>query len=190
MKRTALGVAAAVLALSGSTAVVHAQNPMSFGIAAGATFPTGDALEGANTGFHGMVTLGMTPAMVPFGVRIDGMYHSIGADDVVGEATGQSVQILGATVNGMFSMPGMMTTSPYLIGGVGFYNQKYKSDQGDSDGQNDFGLNIGIGAKFNLSGFGTFAEVRYHTIFSGSDDDGGVDIGNTNFIPLTFGIMF
>src|SRR5688572_31559865 len=67
MKRTALGVAAAVLALSSSAAVVHAQNPMNFGIAAGATFPTGDALEGGNTGFHGMITLGAMPAMVPFG---------------------------------------------------------------------------------------------------------------------------
>ncbi len=184
MKRTALGVAAAVLALSGSAAVVHAQNPMSFGIAAGATFPTGDALEGANTGFHGMVTLGAMPAMVPFGVRIDGMYNSIGADDFE-DATGQSFQILAATANAVFSMPGMMVTSPYLIGGIGFYNQKYKSDQGDSDGQSDFGINIGIGTKFNLSGFGTFAEVRYHSIFNGDDE-----VGNMTFIPLTFGIMF
>ena len=184
MKRTALGVAAAVLALSGSAAVVHAQNPMAFGIAAGATFPTGDGLEGFNTGFHGMVTLGMTPAMVPFGVRIDGMYHSIGRDDDPG-FTGGSAQILGATVNGMFSMPGMMVTSPYIIGGVGYYNSKFKSDQVDFDAENDFGLNIGIGAKFNLSGFGTFAEVRYHNIFNGDDE-----VGNMAFIPLTFGIMF
>jgi opacity protein-like surface antigen len=184
MKRTALGVAAAVLMLSGSTAVVHAQNPMSFGIAAGATFPTGNALEGANTGFHGMVTLGMTPALVPFGVRIDGMYNSIGFDDAE-DFTGASAQILGANLNGVFSMPGMMVTSPYLIGGVGFYNTKFKSDEGDSEGESDFGLNIGIGAKFSLSGFGTFAEVRYHNIFNGSD---GVD--NMAFIPLTFGIMF
>ena len=188
MKRTALGVAAALLALSGSAAVADAQNPMTFGIAAGATLPTGDALEGGNTGFHGMVTIGAMPALVPFGVRIDGMYNSIGGDDADG-FTGQSVQILGATANAVLSIPGMMVTSPYLIGGVGFYNQKYKSDQGDSDGQNDFGINIGIGAKFNLSGFGTFAEIRYHNIFSGNDDD-GVDIGNTQFIPITFGIMF
>ena len=190
MKRTALGVAAAALMLSGSAAVVHAQNPVSFGIAAGASFPTGDLGDGGNTGFHGMVTLGMTPAMVPFGLRIDGMYNNIGGDDqtIGGETlTGQSFETLAATVNAMFSMPGMMVTSPYLIGGVGYYSSRFKSDQGDSERTNDLGLNLGIGAKFNLSGFGTVAEVRSHTIFDGDDD---LDIGNSSFIPLTFGIMF
>ena len=185
MKRTVLGVVAAVVALSASASVVQAQNPMNFGIAAGATFPTGDLGDaGAKTGFHGMVTLGAMPALVPFGVRIDGMYHSLGADDNV-LTTGNSLQILGVTANGVFSMPGMIVASPYLIGGVGYYNAKFKSDQGDSDGESDFGLNIGIGAKFNLSGFGTFAEVRYHNIFNGDDE-----VGNMSFIPLTFGIMF
>ena len=187
MKRTALGVAAALLALSGSAAVADAQNPMSFGIAAGATFPTGDLSDAeANTGFHGMVTLGMTPALVPFGVRIDGMYNSIGFNDDA-LTTGNSLQVLGVSVNGMFSMPGMMVTSPYLIGGVGYYNTKFKSDQLDLTGENDFGLNIGIGAKFSLSGFGTFAEVRYHHIMSDDDESGYPGI---SFIPLTFGIMF
>lgn len=190
MKRTVLGVVSAVLALSASAAVVHAQNPMTFGIAAGATFPTGDIADNGNTGFHGMVTLGAMPAMVPFGVRIDGMYNSIGADDFsdgIDTFTGNSLQILGVTANGVFAMPGMMVTSPYLIGGVGYYNTKFKSDQFDADGESNFGLNIGIGAKFNLSGFGTFAEVRYHNIFDKDDQTGA---GNTSFIPLTFGIMF
>ena len=187
MKRTVLGVATAVLALTASATVVHAQNPMSFGIAAGATFPTGDLSDaGGNTGFHGMVTLGAMPAMFPFGVRIDGMYNSIGFDDDE-LFTGASVQTLGVTANAVFSMPGMLVTSPYLIGGVGYYNGKVKTDQGDSDGENDFGINVGIGARFNLSGFGTFAEVRYHNIFSKDDTTGA---GNTTFIPLTFGIMF
>ncbi len=187
MKRTVLGVVAAVVALSASASVVHAQNPMTFGIAAGATFPTGDlgGDGGAKTGFHGMVTVGAMPALIPFGLRIDGMYNSMGTDEVEGGLSGVSYEILGATVNGVFGMPGMVVASPYLIGGVGYYSSKLKSDQGDSDRVNDFGLNIGIGTKFNLSGFGTFAEVRYHTIF---DAEG--DAGRTSFIPLTFGIMF
>ena len=188
MKRTALGVAAAVLTLAASAAVVHAQNPMTFGIAAGATVPTGDFGDGANTGFHGMVTLGAMPALVPFGVRLDGMYHSLGGDDFTEGTetfTGVSAEILAATLNGVFSMPGMMVTSPYLIGGIGYYGSKGKSDQFETERTNAFGLNIGIGAKFNLSGFGTFAEARYHHVMQ-SDEDGG----SYQFIPLTFGIMF
>ena len=189
MKRTVLGVVTAVLALSASAPMVHAQNPMTFGIAAGATFPTGDLGEaggGGKTGFHGMITLGAMPALVPFGVRIDGMYNSLGFDDQPA-ATNRTLQILGLTANGVFGMPGMIVASPYLIGGVGYYNAKVKTDEGDSDGQNDFGINIGVGAKFNLSGFGTFAEVRYHNVFSKDDASGRTNI---SFVPLTFGIMF
>ena len=184
MKRTALGVAAAVLMLSGSAAVVHAQNPMSFGIAAGATIPTGDDADFLKSGFHGMVTVGMNPTLLPFGVRFDGMYHSMETEGLAGADVpdGTSFRILGVTANGMFALPGMVA-APYLIGGVGYYNGKLDIEGAESEG--DFGLNIGIGAKFNLSGFGTFAEIRYHNIFNGTDE-----AGNSAFIPLTFGIMF
>ncbi len=191
MKRTVLGVVTAVLALTASVSTAHAQNPMTFGIAAGATFPTGDLSDiGANTGFHGMVTLGFMPALVPFGVRIDGAYNSMDIDgdftDGTTTFTDVSAEILSLTANGVFSMPGMMVTSPYLIGGVGYYSSKLKSEpEFSEDRENDFGLNIGIGAKFNLSGFGTFAEVRYHTIFDAEEGS-----GRTSYFPLTFGIMF
>ena len=39
--------------------------------------------------------------------------------------------------------------------------------------------------KFNVSSFGSFAEIRYHTIFSSPDE-----IDNLQFILITFGIMF
>ena len=176
MKRNVLGVMTAVVALAASAPTVQAQNPMSFGIAAGATIPTGDLGDVVKTGFHGMATLGFTPAMVPFGVRIDGMYNSMEADT---DLFDESLRVIGVTANGIFAMPAMVA-SPYLIGGVGYYNSDF-ADESSSD----FGLNVGIGMKFNLSGFGTFAEIRYHNIFNGEDE-----VGNSSFIPLTFGIMF
>lgn len=184
MKRNVLGVMAAVVAIAASAPAVQAQNPMSFGIAAGATIPTGDVGDAVKTGFHGMATLGFTPTMVPFGVRIDGMYNSLaGETDAFGAGSGEiDLRIIGVTANGVFAMPAMVA-SPYLIGGVGYYNAKLDDDAFESE--SDFGFNVGIGMKFNLSGFGTFAEVRYHNIFNGGDD-----VDNMAFIPLTFGIMF
>lgn len=177
MKRNVLGVMTAIAAIAVSAPAAQAQNPMSFGIAAGATIPTGDLGDVVKTGFHGMATLGLSPAMVPFGLRIDGMYNSMEAD--VGDT---KLRIIGLTANGVWQMPGV-AASPYLIGGVGYYNSDIDIEGVDSS--SDFGLNLGIGMKFNLSGFGTFAEARYHTIF-----DGEGDAGNSSFIPLTFGIMF
>ena len=68
---------------------------------------------------------------------------------------------------------------PYLIGGVGYYGQK--PDVSGAKSVNDLGLNGGIGAAFQLSGFTTFVEARYHHIMS--------DV-TTQFIPVTFGISF
>ena len=177
MKRNVLGVITAILAIAASAPAAQAQ--MGFGIAAGASIPTGDAGDFVKTGFHGMATLSVAPAMVPFGLRIDGMYNSLEGKDIFED---NKLRILGLTANGVWQMPGMVA-SPYLIGGVGLYNQDIDIEGVDSE--NDFGLNVGIGMKFNLSGFGTFAEIRYHNIFDGEDD-----VGNTAFIPITFGIMF
>jgi hypothetical protein len=183
MKRTVLGIMTAVIALGASSTVAQAQSPMTFGIAAGASIPTGDAADFVETGFHGILTLGVRPAMMPFGMRIDGMFNSLAADDAFGDG---DLRILGLSANAVLAMPATVT-SPYLIGGLGFYNTKFNSDDPllDSDSESNFGLNIGVGAQFNLSGFGTFAEIRYHNIFDGEDD-----FGNTAFIPITFGIMF
>ncbi len=180
MKRTIIGIMT-IVALGASAPVAQAQRPMTFGIAAGASFPTGDLGDALETGFHGMATLGLMPAMVPFGVRIDGMYNGFGAKD-----SDVNARIFGLSANGVFAIPSTVT-SPYIIGGLGWYN----SDDDDqfagveSEAVNNFGLNVGVGMKFNLSGFGTFAEVRYHHVMQ-SDDEGG----SFQFIPLTFGIMF
>ena len=181
MRRSVLGVMTAVVAIAMSASAVQAQNPVSFGIAAGASIPMGDLGDDfAKTGWHGMATLGFMPSMLPFGMRIDGMYNSMSLEDAFGDA---SVRIIGANANAIIAMPAMVT-SPYLIGGVGMYNSKLDSDDPDFDvdGETDFGINIGIGAKFNLSGFGTFAEIRYHNIFT--------EDNSTQFLPITFGIMF
>jgi len=181
MKRNVLGVMTAIVAIAASAPAAQAQNPMTFGIAAGASIPMGDLGDDfAKTGWHGMATLGFMPSMLPFGMRIDGMYNSMSLEDALGDA---SIRIIGANANAIIAMPATVA-SPYLIGGIGMYNSKIDTDDPDLDfeGETDFGINIGIGTKFNLSGFGTFAEIRYHNIFS--------EGSSTQFLPITFGIMF
>ena len=182
MKRNVLGVMTAIVALAASAPAAQAQNPMTFGIAAGATLPMGDFGDVANTGWHGMATLGFMPSMLPFGMRIDGMYNSLKFDEeaIGGEA---NARIMGVNANAIIAVPAAVA-SPYLIGGIGMYNLKQTSDDVDleGDGETKFGINIGIGTKFSLSGFGTFAEIRYHNVFT--------DEQSTQFLPITFGIMF
>jgi hypothetical protein len=78
----------------------------------------------------------------------------------------------------VYSLPGQ-GIRPYLIGGGGYYSRK--DDQANTS-SNNFGINGGIGAMFPLSGFNAYVEARIHDVFT--------EGSSTQFIPVTFGILF
>lgn len=154
----------------------HAQRRTSVGFAAGASFPVGDLGDATSTGFHVLGTLAISgTASSPLGFRIDGMYNSLS-----GKNSGPDVNVWTVNGNLVYAFPGGMTATPYIIAGAGWYNSK--ADQSGAESSSDLGINAGIGARFALSGFSTFAEVRFHNIFS--------DPNSAQLIPVTFGILF
>lgn len=158
------------------TVPAHAQRRASVGIAAGATVPIGDLGDATSTGFHVLGTLAVSgTAASPLGFRVDGMYNSLS-----GKSSGPDVTMWTVNGNLVYAFPGGLTATPYLIAGAGWYNTK--ADQSGAESTSDLGINGGIGARFALSGFSTFAEVRFHNIFS--------DPNSSQVIPLTFGILF
>ena len=176
MKRSVVGSIALLAALAVISMPAHAQRRTSFGFAAGATLPVGDLGDATSTGFHVLGTLAISgSASTPLGFRIDGMYNSLS-----GKSDGPDLNIWTVNGNLVYAIPGGMTATPYLIGGAGWYNAK--TDESGAESSSDLGINVGIGARFALSGFSTFAEVRYHNIFS--------DPESAQMIPITFGILF
>jgi hypothetical protein len=162
-----------MVALSGTA---QAQRRTSVGFAAGATVPVGDLGDATSTGFHILGTLAISgSASAPLGFRIDGMYNSLS-----GKSSGPDVNVWTVNGNLVYAFPGGMTATPYIIAGAGWYNSK--ADESGAESSSDIGINAGIGARFALSGFSTFAEVRFHNIFS--------DPNSAQMIPLTFGILF
>ena len=177
MKRSILGAAALALVLSAST--VQAQKPMSFGIALGASKATGDGSEQVNLGFHALGTLAWAPPTLPVGVRFDAMFNQFGFDG----GGDSKLNIMGVNANATWGMPmAASPISPYLIGGLGMYQAKITNCDLCGDAETKLGFNVGVGTKFALSGFGTFAEIRYHSIQT--------EGSSTTFIPISFGIMF
>jgi hypothetical protein len=175
MKRKFVRSAFVVAALFAIALPAHAQRRASLGVAAGATFPVSDLGDATSTGFHVLGTLAISgTASSPLGFRVDGMYN-----DLSGKNSGADVKVWTINGNLVYAFPGGMTATPYLIAGAGWYNSKA---EGADESSNAIGINGGIGARFALSGFSTFAEVRYHNIFS--------DPNSAQMIPLTFGILF
>ena len=186
MNRLSTAIAAAALAtftLAGS-ASAQSSKSLSLGISGGAAIPAGDFSDLYTTGYNGTVSLMMKSFGSPIGLRIDGMYNKLSVRDdafvsIPGLGEVESASILGANANLVYALPGT-GIMPYLIGGAGIYSTKVHGDDFDTDAENNFGVNGGIGAAFPLSGFNTFIEARFHNIFS--------DGNSTQFVPVTFGI--
>jgi len=75
---------------------------------------------------------------------------------------------------------------PYVIARIGVYHASSSADlpSGNSVSRSDtnFGINLGGGFLFALSGFETFVELRYHIAFT--------EDNNTSFLPISFGFKF
>lgn len=184
MKRM-LGVVAGV-ALAGAmfTSVAEAQGAgaaraVQFGLGGGLTMPTGDAGDVFKMGYHGQASMAFNPGL-PFGLRVDAMYHSMDGDGFDGSA-----RVIAGVVNGLFNFgtPGGQV-QPYASVGLGMYNLRGEiTIEGEelSDSETKVGVNGGLGLRFNLSGLSTFVESRYHHITTSGSA--------TQLIPVTFGVM-
>jgi opacity protein-like surface antigen len=188
MKRSLIGAAVALACIcSASVASAQSVSPIRFGIAGGLSIPQGDDADFVGTGYNITGTLGFQAPMVPVGLRFDLGYNGFGEKD----DSGITANVISGTLNGIFNLSAAPAMSPYLIGGVGMYRYKVEIDTPLGDGEDsatDIGLNGGIGLRFGLSGFSTFAEARYHYVMNKDDDVEGDS--NSSFIPITFGIMF
>lgn len=178
MKRSLFITALAGMALASVSVETRAQNPVQLGIAGGVSLPTSDLSDITDTGFNGTVTVGMTPALIPLGIRIDGAINQFSLKDALGDG---SVRFLSVTGNLVYKIPGA-TVSPYLIGGAGWYNAKLDVTALGSDSENKLGWNVGGGITMPLSGFTTFIEARYNQVQTQDQP--------LKFIPITFGILF
>jgi Outer membrane protein beta-barrel domain len=148
-----------------------------FGVLGGASIPTGDFGNFAGTGWHAGALLDITNSDWPIGFRIDGVYHKFG-----NKSEGNPNMIVGtANALWMFPMTQPATVKPYLIGGVGIYNERCDG----CNSQTKFGINGGAGLELPLSGLSTIIEARYHLVF-----DSNAGSSKTSFVPISVGILF
>lgn len=176
-----LGVALAL-------AVAPAQGQLAFGLAAGATTPSGSLNDRQNLGYNGLATLQVAVPLFPLQLRADLQYNSFGGKDFVNSLNsavkGNDARVISGSINGVFSLlPGPI--KPYVIGGVGYYDTKFAGNESTRK----VGYNFGGGVKFGLTGASIFVEARMHQINDAAFDVSG---GRTTarFIPVTVGIIF
>ena len=165
--------------------------PFKLGGALGATVPLGDFSDGADLGFHLGGLIEYKPESFPVNLRGEITYHRNGLKSDYFSGSGFP------NADGNFSMINFLgnavipfgdaasSARPYVIGGLGLYRLKASASLAGVDistTDTKFGINVGGGFTFNLSGFETFVEARFHSVFT--------ENSNTNFIPLSFGFRF
>ncbi len=178
------GIPAAVMALAmlAAASTVNAQTstvlkPVQLGVALGGAIPLSDLGKSFNTGYNLTGTIGLNPAGMPVGFRIDGAYNQFGAKGT----TNLNAKIASVSGNVVLSMAGAEMT-PYLIGGAGYYHVSASATGIGGTASNHFGFNAGAGLRVQLTGFTIFIEARYNRISENA--------GSTSFVPVTVGVMF
>jgi hypothetical protein len=178
-------IAIAALALPAAAFGQNTSRP-TFGVSAGASFPTSDFGDAVKSGYSIAGHVGVKPALFPIGVRLEGMYNRFDLKGVSStSSTTPNATIWAGTANGVLmsaSSPGMLR--PYLIGGVGVYGLKTTN----TESVTKFGVNGGVGLDLALSGIGTFIEARYHYVLT--KDNSIVGTTNTGFVPVVVGVRF
>ncbi len=175
-----VGIAAACI----SAPVSQARAQLTFGVGGGATFPTGNLGNSYATGYNILAALGIGNASWPVDLRVDGMFNQMQGQ--AGVPIG-ALQLWTLNANVVYNIMHGHSITPYLIGGVGYYNTSYHVTATDSTvfaggntRNNDFGLNGGAGLRFGKGSLSLFLEARFHYVY--------VPGGHLEFIPLTAGI--
>ena len=149
-----------------------AQRLVTLNLGGGASFPQGRLADGADPGWHALAGLTISSLMQPIGIRVEGAYNRLGADEPFPDAT-----VTSATLNFTYRLPFTDSPfSPYVITGWGAYWLDCAESACEADQR--FGWNAGLGTRFNF-GLRGFVEGRFHGV-----------TGKVRYMPLTLGLTF
>ena len=175
-----LGAALAVALFAGAA---EAQRPVKFAIGGGLSGVAGDAKESVDAGYHVMGAVDVGVPVLPLGFRVDAAYNKFNAKEEATAGLASSLRIISATANLTMNVLPLPIFKAYVIGGVGMYNAKVDADGAEATTR--FGYNGGMGLRFDVAGFGTFVEGRYHLIPEKEGESAKMQI-----IPITLGFRF
>lgn len=185
MRRMVWSVIAAITSLTVAVpaSAQLASSPARFGIVGGGTVPLGNLSDIASSGWHAGALVDLGLPLVPLGFRVEGAWHQLGTKDTPnGISPSEKARVIAVTLNATYAFGPQPLIKPYIIGGVGGYNVKFEPSDAASFSETRFGINLGAGLRVQLTGFSTFAEIRWHDIFTTGS--------STQMLPISVGVTF
>lgn len=175
MKRMVLGVLAIVCLVSARS--LSAQN-ITFGVAGGLLMPMGDYNTADKPGFIVGAGVRIPIGTAPVAVRLEGTYSQTSHDGIDGKT-----KIIGGMVSLVYAFQAGTSVTPYVLGGIGYYNGKVTVPSQQIDvSESKVGFGGGAGLRFPMGGASLFVEARYMSIqTSGS---------SLTYLPIIAGVSF
>jgi hypothetical protein len=179
MKSFAWGGAAALLAALCVSSPLRAQSTQIF-LGGGVGVPLGTYDDLVKLGLQGTLGVSFQPRGLPVAIQVDGSYARFN-DETPFDIWSQLIYGTASARYPFATAPGTRF-QPYLIGGLGAYNNKSTGDDAIEGSSTDLGINLGAGFDFRAGATRLFLEARWHNVFLAGD--------NLKFLPLTLGIRF
>ncbi len=175
MKRITFAVAA--LACLAGVGSLPAQG-VRFGVGGGLLMPMGDYNTADKPGFIFGAGVVFPVGTAPVAVRVEGSYSQTSHDGIDGNS-----KIMGGMASLVYSFTGGGSVTPYVLGGVGFYNLKVTIPSFAVDTSvSKIGFGGGGGLRFAMGSASLFVEARYMNIATSG--------GSTSFVPIIAGVSF
>lgn len=174
MKRRVLAVLAVVCVVGAGS--LSAQNAR-FGVGGGLLMPMGDYNTFDKPGFIFGAGVVVPVGTAPVALRIEGSYSQTSHDGVGGKS-----KIIGGMASLVYSFTGAGSVTPYVLGGLGFYNLKVDITGAGSTSTSKIGFGGGGGLRFPMGSASLFVEARYMNIATSG--------GATAFVPIIAGVSF
>jgi opacity protein-like surface antigen len=185
--------------LAQGTTTTPSTYPIAFGVGAGLLIPTGDIGNLQSTGWNLQGFADWQSRATPFALRGEITFGSLTGKNIpspAGTVSASNLHLFTATANGMWlfhpSAASLSRTTPYVLAGVGLYHTSGSSTSplGTSEdlGSTNFGINFGGGIIYRLAGFSTYAEARFHNVFSGTQGANGKT--SAHYFPIVVGLRF
>lgn len=188
----------AVLTLAAAVLMFPAAAQAQFKIGGGPSFPTGDFGDEAINGYTIHASVGYSPDVLPFGLRLDYFYADF--KNVEREPSldvslgGEWFRQSGVMLNALYSLS-VGPAAPYALVGVGFVHEWHNDRAYFGTSQNTFNLNAGVGLDVLVTDrVGLFVEARQVNVTGSSELPlrAPAVLPEVAFrsIPLTIGVRF
>jgi hypothetical protein len=164
------------------------------GVGGGVSVPVSDVADAMSSGWHATAQLSLPFVGSNFGLTGEFNYNQFALDPAAYAGETGTGELLSGLGNLTFKLPMVGPIHPYATAGLGAFVTKALFDAAsvpNPDSSTDFGIDVGLGARFGLFGAHAFLEGTFQNVWNSTGFNNAITQDfNSQVIPVTLGVTF